>query len=256
MRVRLTVLIIGLLSVAGRASAQGSPEDYHVELGLTWWRVAPEITLSTGAGGTPIDFVSQFAIERDRFREFRVVLKPARKHKLRYSSVPIRYTASATLGQPITFAGQTYPAGTTVGSELNWTLMRVGYEWDAVATSQGFIGVFADVKYNKVDATLTGPAPVGAHTFERSVPVPTVGGTVRGYLARTSSVTVEFTALKVKTGDADAKFYDFDAYLTSNFGRNAGVLLGYRRVSTDYAVEGDTGNLKMKGPYIGGVLRF
>jgi len=253
---RLVVLLAGLLCFAGRASAQGSPEDYHAELGLIWWKPTPEIVLSSGAGGTPVDFVSQFALERGRFREFRVVLKPARKHKLRYSSVPIEYAASATLTEPITFQGQTYPAGASVSSELNWTLMRFGYEWDPVANNMGFIGVFADVKYNKVDAKLTGPAPVGLQTFERNVPVPTVGGAVRGYLARTSSVTAEFTALRLKTGDTDAKFYDFDVYLTSNFGRNAGVLLGYRRVSTDYAVEGDTGNLKLKGPYFGGVLRF
>ena len=51
-------------------------------------------------------------------------------------------------------------------------------------------------------------------------------------------------------------FYDFDLYGTANFGRNVGAQIGYRSVTVDYAVDQDTGDLKMKGPYVGGVVRF
>jgi hypothetical protein len=249
---------MGILCLAGPAAAQDSPENYHVELGAMFWKPTPEVVISSGSGGTPIDFVGQFAIEKKRFREFRVVLKAAPKHKLRYSTVPIEYSGNATLSQPITFQGQTYNVDAQTAAELKWTLMRFGYEWDSIATSMGFAGLFVDVKYNKMNAQLSAPS-VGTQTFERNVVVPTLGGIGRAYLSQFISVTGEFTALKLKKGSLgvkNAKLYDFDVYGTANFGRYIGAQLGYRSVTVDYVVDDDTGNLKMKGLYFGGVLRF
>ena len=250
---------MGILCLAGPAAAQDSPENYHIELGAMYWKPSPQVVISSGTGGTPIDLVSQFSIEDKRFREFRVVLKAAPRHKLRYSTVPIKYSGSATLDQSIIFQGQTFNAGVPATTELEWTLMRFGYELDSIATSMGFAGVFIDVKYNKMNAQLSADPPVGTQTFERNVTVPTLGGIGRAYLSQFISVTGEFTALKLKRGSLgvkNAKVYDFDVYGTANFGRYIGAQLGYRSVTVDYVVDDDTGNLKMKGLYFGGVLRF
>jgi len=256
MRHRLLVLSLGCLCVAGSARAQSSPETFHLEAAAMFWKPTPEVVVSSGALSTPIDFVNQFSIENKRFTEFRLVLKPGRKHKLRFSTVPIKYSGSAVLNQRITFRGQTYNVGVQTSSELKWTLMRFGYEWDPLATDKGFVGIFGDVKYNKMNAQLTAAAPVGTQSFERNVAVPTIGGIGRGYLAPYASVTAEFTALKFNRSTFNAKFYDFDLYGTVNFGRNVGAQIGYRSVTVDYVVDDDTGNLKMKGPYFGGVVRF
>jgi len=255
-RTRLFVLFAGILCLAGPASAQDSPENYHIELGAMYWKPSPQVVISSGRAGTPIDFVGQFSIEDTRFREFRVVLKAAPKHKLRYSTVPIKYSGSATLTQSITFQGQTFSAGVPATAELKWTLMRFGYEWDLISTNMGFAGVFADLKYNKMNAQLSADPPVGTQTFERNVAVPTIGGIGRAYLSQFTSVTGEFTALKLNRSSLNAKVYDFDVYGTANFGRYIAVQVGYRSLTVDYIVDDDTGNLKMKGPYIGGVLRF
>ena len=249
---------MGILCMAGPAGAQDSPENYHIELGAMFWKPSPQVLIASGSAGTPIDFVSQFSIEDKRFREFRVVLKAAQKQKLRYSTVPFTYSASATLNQSITFQGQTFTAGVPATADLKWTLMRFGYEWDSIATSMGFAGLFVDLKYNKMNAQLSAPS-VGTETFERNVAVPTLGGIGRAYLSQLISVTGEFTALKLKKGSLgvkNAKLYDFDVYGTANFGRHVGAQLGYRSVTVDYVVDDDAGNLKMKGLYFGGVLRF
>ena len=83
-----------------------------------YWKPSPQVVISSGSAGTPVDFVSQFSIEDKRFREFRVVLKAAPKHKLRYSTVPIKYSGSATLNQSIPFQGQTFTAGVPATAEL------------------------------------------------------------------------------------------------------------------------------------------
>jgi hypothetical protein len=56
--------------------------------------------------------------------------------------------------------------------------------------------------------------------------------------------------------DLEAKMYDLDLYGTLNFGRHVGVQGGYRSVTAEYAVEDDSGDLKMKGLYFGGLVRF
>ena len=256
MRIRLAVLFLGVLCLAGRANSQDSPENYNVELGAMFWKPSPEIVISSGSLSTPIDFVNVFPIEKKRFRELSLVLKAGRKNKIRYSSVSFEYSGTTPLTQQIRFQGQTFDVGVPTTAELKWKLMRVGYEWDPIATDMGFAGLFVDVKFNKVNTHLSAPSPAPTESFERNVAVPTIGGIGRGYLSRYISVTGEFTALKLNNSSFNAKFYDFDVYGTTNFGRNAGAQFGYRSITVDYVVDDDTGNLKMKGPYFGGVVRF
>lgn len=255
MRKQLLLLSLGFLCLSGRALAQESPENYRAELGVVFWKPSPDIIVSSGGLATNVDFINTFHIEDKWFPDVRIVLKPGRKHKVRFSTVPIKYDGSATLNQRITFRGQTYNVGVPTTSEVKWTLVRFGYEWDAVATNMGFVGLFTDIKYNKITAQLSA-APVGTQSFDRNVPVPTIGGIGRGYVTPFVSITGEFTGLKFNHGDFSAHFYDFDVYGTANFGRNVGAQVGYRSMTVDYDIEKDAGNLKLKGPYLGGVIRF
>ena len=51
-------------------------------------------------------------------------------------------------------------------------------------------------------------------------------------------------------------FWDFDLYGTVNIGRHLGVQGGYRSIDAEYLVDQDVGQLNLKGPYLGGVVRF
>jgi hypothetical protein len=247
--------VAAVCCAAASAHAQGSPENFHLEAGLMFWKPAPDVVLTSGTLGTPVDFVNTFEVERKRLREYRLVLKAGRKHKVRFSNIPIEYDGTAALTQTIRFRGQTYSVGVPTTAHMKWTLMRIGYEWDAIASNMGFVGVLADLKYNKMNAELSAPL-VATQTFERNVAIPTIGGIARGYLTKDASVTAEFTGIKLDRNDFNAKFYDFDLYGTANFGSTFGVQVGYRRVTADYDVESDVGHLKLKGRYLGAVVRF
>jgi hypothetical protein len=259
-RIRLLVLTLGIVCVAGSARAQyspptpNSPENFHLEAGVMFWKPTPEIVISSGSLSTPIDFVNTFTIEKKRIPEFRLVLKPGRRHKLRFGTETLEYSGTAPLTQRIRFQGQTFNVGVPTTADLSWRLMRAGYEWDPIATSMGYLGIFGDVKFNTMKASLS--ALLLAESFERNVPVPTIGVSGRGYLTPLVSVSGEFTGLKINNSRFNAKFYDVDLYATANFGRNFGTQLGYRSVTVDYVVDEDTGDLKLKGPYLGLVVRF
>lgn len=255
-----------VLLAAGRADAQFSvqpplppPEDFHVELGAMFWTPTPELTIDSSevnnATGGPIDLVQDFAIQKVRFTQLQAVLKPGRKHKVRISHVPVDYSASATLHRTITYKGVTFPVNLPATADLKWDLWRLGYEYDFVDDAHGLVGFVTDLKYSHVTGDIS--SSVATASVDQKAPVPTVGLIMRGYVHRYISITGEFTGFKiphVKT--FDGSFYDFDIYATGSLTKYFGVQGGYHSVTADYIVDTDTGNLRLKGPYFGALVRF
>ncbi|MGE0593200.1 MAG: hypothetical protein AB7G23_13580 [Vicinamibacterales bacterium] len=269
MRIPLTSALFGLLWLAWAAPAAAqfnipSPvvpaEDYRVEVGLRLWTPTPEITIAADGSvvaGTDINLISEFGIEKVRFRELRAEVKPSQRHKIRVARVPIRYDADAVIERTLSFSGQTFTVGEPTHAELDWDFWRFGYELDVASGSSGFIGALVDLQYHRIEALISSPR--GSATAQARAPVPTVGFIARGYLADSFSLTAEFSGFKVPDwiyDDADASVKDFDVYATLHLGKNLGVQGGYRNMSADYVVDEDRGNLKMKGYYVGGLLRF
>jgi hypothetical protein len=95
-----------------------------------------------------------------------------------------------------------------------------------------------------------------AATTDVTAPIPTIGVIGRGYVSPNVSITGEFSGLNIARDEDEGKLYDFDLYGTVTAGRNFGVQAGYRSVTVDYVVDSDSGVLKMKGLYLGAVVRF
>jgi hypothetical protein len=276
MRIRCLTIALFTLLTAATADAQfrvadpASGENFHVELGLMFWSPTPEIMIQTGAlaalGTSDIDFVQEFGIENKRFTEFRGVIKTGRKHKFRVSHVAMEYTEQAVLQRTITFGGRTFPVSVPATAHLKWELWRLGYEWDFVAGDRGVVGVVTEIKFNKILAELEA-TDYGAEVTDVSAPVPAFGLIIRAYPHRQVSLTAEFGGFKMPgfigrrvtdavNDDFDAKVFDLDLYGTINFGSHVGVQGGYRAVTASYLVDTDSGDLKMKGLYFGGLVRF
>jgi hypothetical protein len=251
------VLCSALLLLAGsiRAEAQQGPV---AELGVMFWKPTPELRLSTDALAAAdvdeVDFVQEFGIEDKYFPEFRLTL--GRKHKFRTSFVTFNYTPEAIITRRIVFRGQTFDIGAPATADIKWKLYRFGYEWDVVSGGGGFIGLVADLKYNRVEASIDSPLLSSAATTDVTAPIPTIGAIGRGYLSPNVSITAEFSGLNIARGEDEGKLYDFDLYGTVTAGRNFGVQAGYRSVIVDYVLDSDSGVLKMKGLYLGAVVRF
>jgi len=172
MNLRLPFLAAAMLCVSGVASAQSSPESYGFEGRLIFWKPSPEIVLTSGTLGTPVDFINTLGVEEKRFRSYQIVTK-AGKHKVRFSKENIKYDATTELPVTIRFQGQTYTVGVPTTAELDWHLTRIGYEWDPVSTPRGFLGLVFDLEYNKMNVQLSAPG-VTTEIFE-GAPAPEPG---------------------------------------------------------------------------------
>jgi hypothetical protein len=273
---RYRVVLFVLLAAAGAARAEAQfnvpnpppGEDYHVELGLMWWQPAPELRLRTEAlaalSEPEIDFVGEFGLEEDWFREFRAVAKAGRKHKFRFSYVPIRYAAETVIERQITFGGVTYNVGLPANASIEWKLWRYGYEYDFVAGDRGFAGAITEFKHNQISAELE--TPIGSSFEDVNALIPTLGFIARIYPHRTVSITGEYTGIKLPGWIRDlivdedevieAEFGDFDIYGTVSISRYFGAQVGYRSVTADYLIDEDSADLKLQGLYFGAMVRF
>ena len=233
-------------------------QNTHIgEVGVVFWSPDPTIVLQTAGVasviGTGVDFVEEFGLEGKTFTGFRFSV--GRNHKFRLSYVPVRYDADAILQRTVTFNNRTFIVGAPAATDVKWDIWTFGYEWDVVSREGGYFGLVTDLKYNKVDAAINSPALTEPAAMEGTAPVPTIGVTGRGYLSPSVSVTFDLTGLKLTRDEFEAKFFDFDIYGTAMFGP-IGVHGGYRSVTVNYLIDDDSGDLKLKGPYIGALVKF
>jgi len=247
---------------AGSNRATG--ETYHFEVAAEFWNPTPEISISSeslGILGDEVDFVNTLGITKSKFRQFKIALRPATKHKFRFEYTPIDYEADKVVQTSFVFNGQRYEIGVPVHTDLEWKAYRFGYEWDFLYKDRGFAGVVLDLKYTDLAATLSASVVGAAQFTSARAPIPALGFIGRGYIVPNISITGEFTAFKLpekalNTDDYSGKYYDLDLYGTINFNDHAGVQLGYRAFDVFYKVKQDTGSMKLKGMYFGAVARF
>ena len=89
-------------------------------------------------------------------------------------------------------------------------------------------------------------------------PIPAVGVIGRGYVAEHLD---HRRIQRVQTAegideDDEASTSTSTSTARVNFTDNFGAQFGYRSLDVSYTVETDEGELKIKGPYLGGVVRF
>jgi hypothetical protein len=260
----VTAAILGSSMTAEAQLRRNDPatgEKYNIEVAYGWWRPTPDIQVSSeslGIPGTVIDFAEDFDYEKQKLTEFRAVLRPARKHKFRIAYLPINYNVEgAVLRRPITFNGQTFNVGLPMNTDTTWKTWRFGYEYDFVYRDRGFVGLLAEAKYTKASISLD--SPVTTEFAEAKAPIPALGLIGRAYPVRNVALTGEFSVFRLLNRVEDnyrAHYYDLDLYATLNFTNNVGLTGGYRSLDVSYTVDFDYGQLKLKGYYVMGVVRF
>lgn len=234
-------------------------ENYHIELAGTLWEPLSDGNVSSeslGIKGSTIDFTTDLGIKKKRFHELRLVLRPAERHKIRVSFLPLRWNTETKLSRDLIFNGIRYEQGLPITSSLELNTWRLAYEYDFLYMTRGFIGALIETKYTDVKTIISGGDEI---EFSRArVPIPALGLISRGYVTKNFSITGEFTAFSIPKINEKyvGRYVDFDIYGTLNFVKQFGVIAGYRSISASFQIEQDTGELLLQGGYIGAVIRF
>jgi len=259
-------ILVWLAATAPASAQYGRPtmsdpatgEKYHVEVSYGFWHPDLEATISSeqlGIIGTEIDVKSDLGYTDEAIRQFRLVLRPGKKHKFRIEYVPVKFEGDTILNRSIVFNGILFNAGLPIQSQFEWDTWRLGYEYDFVYTDRVFAGFIVEVR--QTTAQLQLDSPIDSEFTEAKGPIPGIGGIVRVYPAKKFSITGEITGLNVpEIDDYEGQFIDVDIYGTFNFTHNFGVQAGYRALDASYIAKLDTGDLTLKGFYFTAVARF
>ena len=262
-------LAAALVFVAAPASAQFKPrpfndpatgETYHIEGGADLWMPAANITVSSESlniPGSQIDLKRDLGATDQTFRALQLQLRPTRSQKFRLQYIPVTYESSSTLNQDLIFNGIRYRVGVPVNTTFSWKTYRFGYEYDFVTKNWGFVGFVVEAKYTDVNVRLA--SPVASEFAHARGPVPALGGIARVYVVPNISITGEFTGFKIPDSiDSryNAHYVDYDIYGTMNFTNNIGVKGGYRSRDVGYLINSDSGAFKLRGIYLGAVVRY
>jgi hypothetical protein len=278
---RLYALALTLLAgAASPAFAQFTPqtvppastsvgERYHVEASAGFWSPSADMAISSeqfDLVGDNIDFKRDLGLNDQRFKELKVVFRPAKKHKFRFQYIPIKYQQSAIVSRDlatgdncfgIIYLGLCYTLNLQVDSTLDWKAYRFGYEYDFISREKIIAGVIFDAKYTDVQAELESPGVIArAHA---AAPIPAIGGIVRGYVTPNVSITGEVTGVWLPDRtirDVQAHYFDVEIYGTYNFNQYVGINFGYRSLDLAYTVKQDIGNFDLRGLAFGVVGRF
>lgn len=264
----VSAVVLALLALgASPAQAQyGRPmmsepamgEKYHVEAVLNLWNPSLDAVISSeqlGIVGTAIDVKNDLGYDDKSIREFRFVLRPGRKHKLRLAYTPVEFESDVLLQRDLVFNGIRFNVGLPLQSDFSWNTWRFGYEYDFVYTDRGFAGFILEGRY--MDAQLNLRTPIDDEYAQARGVLPAVGGIGRVYVHDRVSITGEMVGMKVpRIDNYFGSFFDLDIYGTVNVTNNFGVQAGYRWLDASYEAELDTGDLEMKGLYFTGVVRF
>jgi hypothetical protein len=265
----LAVTVAALLAAAPASAQYGRPpqdpraigERYHFEISGDFWNPSPLVGISSeslGIPGSDIDLVKDFGIQKRKFKQLNIVVRPAKKHKFRFDFTPIRYSAEdAVVNRRIVFNGIAYNIGLPVTMNFKWNAYHFSYEYDFVYREKGFVGFMLQAKYTDVEVDLD--ALIGHEYARARAPIPAIGGIGRFYPLRNLGITFEVSGISFPQSLSDkweAKYVEYSLYGTYNFGNAGGVQIGYRNIDVNYQFDLDSGDFNLKGPYFGGVLRF
>jgi len=235
-------------------------EKYHIEFSGTLWNPTLFGVISSEQFGSnnasDIDFVSDLGYKQTRFKDMRIVARPSKRSKFRLQYTPVVYTANSVLKRPVVFNNQTFNVNLPVLSTFGWKVWRMGFEYDVLYKSRGFVGVLLEARYTEMSADLRSPV---LHEFSvAKAPLPALGIVGRGYILPEVAINFELSGFKVPDVDKryQANYFDWDLSGTVNVTNYVGLQAGWRKMTTFLSVKNDKGDLKFQGLWFGAAVRY
>lgn len=267
----VSVALLGVVVHPSTAQAQypsaeprpGIAEDYHIEAAYGWWNASPKLMVSSESlniVGSNVDLINDLGIEQHQLGKFDLVLKPGKKHRLKYQHLPIKYETDAfRVTREFVFNGQRYNVGLPVTTSVDFSSNSFGYEYDFLHYPRFFVGAGVSMKLTNVHVDLQ--SPIGVEFFKQTAPIPAINFAGRGYITPNLSVDSEIAFFRIPSSieeqiEGDGSYNDFDIHATYNINKYVGAQLGWRKTTIFYEADRDRGDLKFTGTYFGGVVRY
>jgi hypothetical protein len=170
--------VLFLLFAATAQAQDNDREAFTVEGTVAAWFLHPAGTVISN--GNQIDFRTDLGISEHHTSPYiRAILKPSRKNRVVFETIPYRLNGNQQLTRSVTFNGVTYTIQDRIASEANVNYFFGGYQRDLVSNSFGHAGFLTGIGYLDGDANVRSQTRGLQGTESAKIPFPLVGGEFR-----------------------------------------------------------------------------
>lgn len=244
-------------SEESKQSNPSNPGPIGIELEGRYWMPALSGLINKGDGlvGTDINLIDDLGIKEDqRFFMGKAALKFFGRNKLRLSYLPISIDGSKVITRSFNFKGREYTINTLVNSSVDASIFKIGYGLDLISNPLASLGVFIDLNYADVSASINAPDLGFLESGSVTGYLPAIGIGGRVYLIpRKLSLSAEVEGLLVSNIGRYIEAEGSIDYVTFT---NLGLSLGYKTIDLRAEKDNDKGELTLSGLYLSVFLRF
>ena len=238
-----------LLSLPGAAQEL---ENFRVELSTAAWLVDSSGTIQWGIA--PVDLRRDLHIGQAQPHFFgKLVVKPARRHRLIVEGVPYRLDGAGEISRQIAFGRRTFTLQDFVTSSATIGYVAGAYQFDVISRTQGHFGLLAGVGYVDATGTLTSRQFGFAGTEHQLFPFPQAGAEGRAFLLPHRNLLEVDGELKGMSLDDYGHFLQFAVRGGVSVGRRFTIQAGYMVADSDVHRKDNTRgfNPAFRGPVFG-----
>jgi hypothetical protein len=192
------LLLIGSPLVVLAQEQLPSEERYILRVEYLWWSPQPQGELQKGLGdfeGTVLDVQSDLGMESQSGSNIRGALRLGPSWKLVGGWTPLDYRGDQDAQQPFIYGTLVGRFGDRIVTAFKGNLISTALQWDFIASSGGYLGALAGVKYFDVDTVMVN-ADTGVRVAEtEKLPIPVLGLGGRVYFQEWFSLEGEFAGM-------------------------------------------------------------
>lgn len=166
-------ILIGATFVALGASPD-DPEDFRIELTGDAWILNTAGHIQSGS--VPVDLKGDLGVEENKPTFFgRLVLKPARRHRILLEGTPYSLDGRNQIVRSIVYNGQTFNVSDTVVSKASLDYIFAGYQYDVISNPRGHLGFEVGGAYLNAEGSLHGLNSGVTASKSETIGLPLVG---------------------------------------------------------------------------------
>jgi hypothetical protein len=252
MRIRIALGLQAVLILFTLTANAQEPdrEEFTVEGTVAAWFLHPAGAVISNANR--VDLEADLGIKsRHTSPYIRAILKPSRKNRVVFETIPYRFEGNQQLSRSFTFNGVTYTVQDRLASEADVNYFFGGYQRDLVSGAAGHAGLLAGVGYLDGDANVRSQTRGLQGTESAKIPFPLVGGEFRVFPDPRTRFNVN-AEVKGLTFGTYGHYFQTVANVGVSLGRNLTAQAGYAYLNADIHEKnnGDGFRLNFRGPVI------
>ncbi|HUL45913.1 MAG TPA: hypothetical protein VLV25_02300 [Steroidobacteraceae bacterium] len=205
-------------------------------------RIDPTVGVPPGTLGTPVNAERDLGLKsRMELGKVEFAFRLRERHKMRVDYYQADRSAGHTLANTIVFGDQTFLAGQTVQTTINWRSFGLTYSYSLYRSDRFEVGTGLGLYFLQTEAI--GQIPATGQQTDKSAaePVPTLPLDLTWAISRRWAVTARGNYVKAKISGFDGSYTDLHGDLQYRWNPNFSLGLGFS--SMRISLSGDSGSI-------------